>query len=71
MMIPDRLWKEGRLEKMKMANGEFRRLRGYSAPAQERRFTISANIRKRNRAQASFFCRYILTQKNGTRVNLE
>lgn len=70
-MLPDRLWKEASGDKMKVATSDFKRMRGYLAPAQELRFKKSANVRKRNRSQVSFLCRYILTKKNGTRVNLE
>lgn len=70
-MIPERLWKEAKAEKRKFAASDFKRMREFDTPGQELRFKKSRNVRKRNRSQVSFLCRYVLSQKNGTRVNLE
>ena len=67
----DKLYLETRRDKTNEARGKFKRMRMRMRPAQEKRFWKSAAERKRNRADVSFLCRYILNTKSGNKVDLK
>ena len=70
-MLSQKLWVETKSDKNRWAEGDFKRVRAYRAPGQELRFKRVNHARRRNREQVSFLCRYVLTNKNGTRVPLK
>ena len=70
-MLQDRLWNETRIEKHKFVFSDFHRFRGIQKPGFERNWKRSQRVRRNNRRQVSFLCRYVMTNKHGTRVDLE
>jgi len=60
----DQIWHHHKAWKKPLYRHSFRRAQHIDSPGQEARRARMGSVRRHNRAQVSFFCRYIIAKKN-------